>query len=205
MVQHCQLPVFTLDLIRNSDGTLLAPDALFPAKVHTLSHPDTAVHREKSNNSPPIHICLRSADSFSPSLCFASLPERHLPHSPLQALHLCGLSALFFIWLVATGGSTLADYNSAASHFRFIIAPPSVPPLCQPSTLTTPASIHPHTHRNSLLCSLLPPLSPSFHQCGKFSLQAPKQKKKDENSAVEAFKLERQQGLYYYLGLCHWG
>ncbi|KAA0704010.1 hypothetical protein E1301_Tti000346 [Triplophysa tibetana] len=44
------------------------------------------------------------------------LPLRGLP----QTLHLCGLSACFFIWLVATGGSALADYNSPASHFRFI-------------------------------------------------------------------------------------
>lgn len=62
------------------------------------------------------------------------LPLRHrnLP----QALHLSGLSACFFIWLVATGGSALADYNSAASHFRFIRAPASPPT----HTHTLPAS-----------------------------------------------------------------
>lgn len=64
---------------------------------------------------PPFPACFPLPPSPSSSL----LRHHNLP----QALHLSGLSACFFIWLVATGGSTLADYNSAASHFRFIRAP----------------------------------------------------------------------------------
>lgn len=58
-------------------------------------------------------------------LHLAPSPPRNLP----QALHLSGLSACFFIWLVATGGLALADYSSAASHFRFIRPPTPTPSL----------------------------------------------------------------------------
>lgn len=96
------------------------------------------------------------------SLPFAPSPPRNLP----QALHLSGLSACFFIWLVATGGSTLADYNSAASHFRFIRAPL---PLCtppQPATLTTLASINPDTQQFLItpMPNTPPPSSVPSHQ-----------------------------------------
>lgn len=150
------------------------------------------------------------------------LPLRHrnLP----QALHLSGLSACFFIWLVATGGSTLADYNSAASHFRFIRAPTHTHSLPPPFSLphlslythyphqrqsrqhSNPSS---HRCRTNLHTPLLPPTFHIFHfdQRRKFSSRDEKEKEVGEERnivAVEAFKLERQLELYYYLGLCHW-
>lgn len=157
------------------------------------------------------------------------LPLRHrnLP----QALHLSGLSACFFIWLVATGGSTLADYNSAASHFRFIRAPASPPPThtllasslslypTSASILTTLTSVSPdntaiphHTAavRTSTLPSCLPPSISSTSISAENLAPEPRDEKEKEVGeernivAVEAFKLERQLELYYYLGLCHW-
>lgn len=107
---------------------------------------------------PPI----ASPPPFSLSPPFAPSPPRNLP----QALHLPGLSACFFIWLVATGGSTLADYNSAASHFRFIRAPSLCAPLSRPHSLPSPASIQTHSNSSSphQPTNLHPPLfPPAFH------------------------------------------
>ena len=163
------------------------------------------------NVSPPISPPPpRFPLSLFLSLPFAPSPPRNLP----QALHLSGLSACFFIWLVATGGSTLADYNSAASHFRFIRCPL---PLCtpsQPATLTTLASINPDTQQFLItpMPNTPPPSSVPSHQpylppsiSAENLARMPQDKKKGRNIvAVEAFKLVRQLVLYYYLGLCHW-
>lgn len=66
-----------------------------------------------------------------------------------------------------------------------------------------------HRCRTNLHTPLLPPTFHIFHfdQRRKFSSRDEKEKEVGEERnivAVEAFKLERQLELYYYLGLCHW-
>lgn len=138
---------------------------LLPTTLHTFLS-DTSAHWNK-------HKCLpHNSSLLCPLSLFLPLPlplrHRNLP----QALHLSGLSACFFIWLVATGGSTLADYNSAASHFRFIRAPASpphtpclllhfsLPHLSLPYSLPSPASVQ--TTQQFLITPLpyKPPHSP---------------------------------------------
>ncbi len=130
---------------------------------------------------------------LSPFHCSRSLPPScSLP----QALHLCGLSACFFIWLVATGGSALADYNSPASHFD--LSELSVPPPPSPTPRSRPVGINPHAHTYSHLSdppsiSLLLHLSPSlpsslFRLARKCSSRAQRQKRNIVSG--EAFKLE---------------
>lgn len=129
---------------------------------------------------------------------FAPSP-RNLP----QALHLSGLSVCFFIWLVATGGSTLADYNSAASHFQFIRVPSLSAPflLSWPHSLPLPASIQTQPFPTNPTCSL-----PPFHILVLISAENLDHKPQDKKRLWqwEASKLERQLVLYYYLGLCLW-
>lgn len=125
-------------------------EALFTACNHTLpfshcflTHLCTGTNVNVSPTIPPFSArfpSLSFSPSCSPSLPFAPSPPRNLP----QALHLSGLSACFFIWLVATGGSTLADYNSAASHFRFIRAPS----LCAPTPTSASHTHYPHQHQS---------------------------------------------------------
>lgn len=145
---------------------------LLPTTLHTFVS-DTGRNINVFSTIP--HCSARFPSPLLSLFLPLPLPLRHrnLP----QALHLSGLSACFFIWLVATGGSTLADYNSAASHFRFIRAPASPPhthtpcllPFLYPtsaSILTTLTSVSPdntaiphHTAavRTSTLPSCLPP------------------------------------------------
>lgn len=117
-------------------------------------------HKRLLNNSS--QLCLFSLPSLSLSPRLAPSPPCNLP----QALHLSGLSACFFIWLVATGGSALADYNSAASHFRFIRVPSlcaisrSLPHLSRPHSLPLAASIPTRSDSSSshYPTDLLPPV-----------------------------------------------
>lgn len=147
----------------------LQPQATFPVrwkKRDRLPHNSTLLRLF----FPPPPALPPPPPPSSISLPLAPSPPRNLP----QAVHLSGLSACFFIWRVATGGSTLADYNSASSHFRFIRAPLSPTP---------PSASHTHYPRQ-LPTHLRPPLfSPTFHiflfrSVQKMWLASPETKKK---------------------------
>ncbi len=146
--------------------------------------------------------------AFTSSLLSTALAPSLPPSCSLpQALHLCGLSACFFIWLVATGGSALADYNSPASHFRFIWALRAPTSLPRASLSPRSASIRTHTH-TAICQTLLPFLSSStslpsslFRLARKFSSRVRRQK--EILCQGKRLSWRRQPWLCYYLGLCH--
>lgn len=131
----------------------------------------------------PANTILRRISFLSPFLPHSGISA---PYELPRALHLSGLLQCFLIWLVGTGGSMLADYNSASNHFQFIgglLTHTHIPRWLY--SLPSPASIQRHSNSRSHSTSPLPPfISPSFERQRKFISKEPyfkkKQKKKPE-------------------------
>lgn len=153
----------------------------------------------------PANNILKRSSFLSPFLPPSGISA---PYKLPWALHLSGLLKCFLIWLVGTGSSMLADYNSASSHFQFIgglLTHTHTYFPRWPYSLPSPASIQRHSNSrppSTPTCPLPPFISSPFKRQRKSISKAPYFFfKKRDIVALEAFKVERQIVLYYYLDL----
>lgn len=185
---------------------------LLPATTSHLSLPDTSVHWNKRERLP--HHYSPPPPAF-PSLSFSLFPLRHLLHAIYRRPSISPACQRAFSFGLLLQGARRWQITTRQPVIFDLSEPPSLcaPLLSRPHSLPSPASIQTRSNSSSPQCPthLHPPLFPPtnhiflLRSAQKIWLACPKTKKKGRNIvAVEAFKLERQLVLYYYLGLCHW-